>query len=89
MMRKIFLSMTQHIQPRTRVPANINRMKNREDKMRSSTKYKVTNVHIYASSRGLFTHWEATNSKRTKAHNCLRMSTYRVEAHFKSKKEVP
>ena len=85
MMRKIFLSMTQHIQPRTRVPANINRMKNREDKMRPSTKYKVTNVHIYASSRGLFRHWETTNSKRTKAHKCLTMSRNRVEAYFKAK----
>ena len=38
--------MTEHIQPRARDPANINRMTSREDKMRSSTKYKVTNIHI-------------------------------------------
>ena len=77
--------MTQHIQPRARDPANINRMKSREDKMRSSTKYKVTNIHIYASSRGLLRHWEATNSKIRKAQKCLTMSRNRVETYFKAK----
>ena len=89
MMCKRFLSMTQHFQPRARDPANIDRMKSRKDKMRSRTKYKVTKIHIHASSIGLLKHWEATNSKRTKAHKCLRMSTYRVEAYVKSKKEAP
>ena len=70
--------MPQHIQPRARDPANINRMKSREDKMRSSTKYKVTN-------RGLLRHWEATNSKIRKAQKCLTMSRNKVETHFKAK----
>ena len=84
MMCKRFLSMTEHIQPRARDPANINRMTSREEKIRSSTKYKVPNIHIYASSRGLLRHWEATYSKITKVHKCLTMSKNRAEAYFKA-----
>ena len=57
--------MTQHFQPRARDPANIvDRMKSREDKMRSSTKYKITKIHIYASSKGLLRNWETSREQR-------------------------
>ena len=51
---------------RARDPANIDRMMSREDKMNSRTKYKVTKIHMYDSSRGLMRHYEVTNSKSTK-----------------------
>ena len=69
MMGKRFLSMTQHFQPRARDTANIERMKSREDKMRSSTKYKVRKIHIYDSSKRVLRNGEEQTSREQRLTN--------------------